>query len=204
MAWLLAQERDGQSGDAASVATELGSNETGRHHSSNHSARSHRADVRGTTKCVAVEQTPEQKIEVPDHLGKTHRLLSGQLTEWRSASVDEYGAIRSGSLRQRNIRVSKQHLSRALRIMNTLFVALEARDHQVGIQDGYKKTLGVRINGQPVECGLKEKFQRINRPEDKSRRPDPWVYHRYEYIPTGTLILKITESGGRRAPENLE
>lgn len=148
-----------------------------------------------TTQRITAEQAPEQKIEVPDRLGKKHRLLTGQLTEWRSASVDEYGAIRSGSLRQLNIRVSTQHLSRALRIMNTLFVALEARGHQVGIQDGYKKTLGVRINGQPVEFGLEEKFQRIERSADKSRRPDPWGYRRYEYVPTGTLILKITEWG---------
>jgi hypothetical protein len=148
-----------------------------------------------TTQRITAEQAPEQKIEVPDRLGKTHRLLSGQLTEWRSASVDEYGAIRSGSLRQLNIRVSTQHLSRVLRIMNTLFVALEARGHQVGIQDGYKKTLGVRINGQPVEFGLEEKFQRIERPADKNRRSDPWGYRRYAYVPTGTLTLKITEWG---------
>lgn len=148
-----------------------------------------------TSQRITAEQAPEQKIEVPDRLGKTHRLLSGHLTEWRSASVDEYGAIRSGSLRQLNIRVSKQNLARALGIMNTLFVALEARGHQVGIQDGYKKALGVRINGEPVEFGLEEKFQRIDRPEDKNRRPDPWRYRRYEYVSTGTLILKITEWG---------
>lgn len=65
-----------------------------------------------TSQRITAEQDPEQKIEVPDRLGKIHRLLSGHLTEWRSASVDEYGAIRSGSIRQLNIRVSKQNLAR--------------------------------------------------------------------------------------------
>ena len=148
-----------------------------------------------TTQRITAEQAPEQKIEVPDRLGKTHRLLSGQLTEWRSASVDEYGAIRSGSLRQLNIRVSPQHLSRAVRIMNALFFALEVRSHQVGIQDGYKKTLGVRIDRHPIEFGLEEKFQRIERSRDKTNPQDSWRYHRYEYISTGTLMLKITEWG---------
>lgn len=148
-----------------------------------------------TSQRITAEQAPEQKIEVPDRLGKTHRLLSEHLTEWRSAKVDEYGAIWSGDIRRLNIRVSPKSLSRALRIMNTLFAALEARGHQVGIQDGFKKSLGVRINGQPVEFGLEEKFQRIKRPDDKSRRPDPWGYRRYEYVPTGTLILKITQWG---------
>lgn len=148
-----------------------------------------------TTQRIMAEQTPEQKIEVPDRLGKTHRLLSGHLTEWRSASIDEYGAIRSGSLRQLNIRISPQHLSRGLRIMNTLFAALETRGYQVGIQDGFRKAFGVRINGEPVQFGLEEKFQRIERQEKKNQRPDPWGYRRYEYVPTGLLALKITEWG---------
>ena len=144
---------------------------------------------------ITAEQAPAQKIEVSDRLGKTHRLLSEHLTEWRLASVDEYGAIRSGNLRQLNIRVSPQHLSRAVRIMNALFLALEARGHQLGIQDGFKKAFGVRMTGQPVEFGLEEKFQRIERPEDKNRKQNPWGYRRYEYVSTGTLMLKITEWG---------
>lgn len=146
-----------------------------------------------TTQRITAEQAPEQKIEVPDRLGKTHRLLSGQLTEWRSASVDEYGAIRSGSLRQLNIRVSPQQLSRAIRITNALFLALEGRGYQVGIQDGFPKAFGVRMNGEPIVFGLEEKFQRIERSRDKSRPQDSWGYRRYEYVSTGTLMLKITE-----------
>ena len=142
---------------------------------------------------ISAEQSPEQKIRVPDRLVNPHRLLKKHLDEWRSASVDEYGAIRSGSLRDLNIRVSPQHLSRALRIMNMLFLALEGRGHHVGMQDGYKKTLGVRIGGQPIEFGLEEKFQRIVRSEDKTRKQHPWEYRQYEYKPTGTLMLKITE-----------
>lgn len=145
------------------------------------------------TQRITAEQIPEQKIEVPDRLGKPHRLLGGHLTEWRSPKVDKYGAIWSGNIRQLNIRVSPKSLSRALRIMNTLFAALETRGHQIVIRDGFHKTLGVCINGQTVEVGLEEKFQRIERPVNKNRRPDPWKYHQYEYVPTGALILKITE-----------
>ncbi|MBX9657262.1 MAG: hypothetical protein K2X00_01755 [Nitrospiraceae bacterium] len=144
---------------------------------------------------IAVEQVPGQTIEVPERLGKTHRLISGQLTNWRSASVDEYGAIQSGTLRQLNIRVSPQALSRALRIMNTLFCALETLGYPVGNQEGYRKTLGVRINDEPVEFGLEEKFQRIELPQDPKRRSSPWSYprHEYRYVATGILTLKINE-----------
>lgn len=145
------------------------------------------------TQRITAEQNPEQKIEVPDRLGKTHRLFAGHLTEWRAASVDEYGAIRLGNIRQLNIRVSPKSLSRAVRIMNALFLALEAREYHVGIQDGYKKVLGVRINGEPVEFGIEEKFRRTKLPQDRRRQPDPWSYRRYEYVPTGILTLKIDE-----------
>lgn len=144
---------------------------------------------------IAAEQAPEQTIEVPERLGETHRLISGQLTNWRSASVDEYGAIQSGTLRQLNIRVSPQALSRALRIMNTLFLALEGRGYQVGNQEGYRKTLGARINGEPVEFGIEEKFQRIELPQEPKRRSNPWSYprHEYRYVAMGVLTLKINE-----------
>lgn len=148
-----------------------------------------------TTQRITAEQASEQRIEVSERLGKTHRLLSGQVTEWQAAPADEYGAISSRNLRELNIRISRQTLSRALRIMNTLFFALEARGYQVGIQDSYKKTLAVRIDGEPVEFGLEEKFQRIELQEDEKRGHHPWSYqrHRYQYVATGLLTLKINE-----------
>jgi hypothetical protein len=95
------------------------------------------------------------------------------LTEWRSASVDEYGAIRSGS-ETAQYSGGKQTSSRVAN-HEYLFVAFKARSHQVRIQDGHKKSFGVRTNGEPVEFGLEEKFQRIDRPEDKNRRPIPGI-----------------------------
>jgi hypothetical protein len=146
-------------------------------------------------KRIVVEQAEEQKITVPERLGKTHRLLNGHLTEWRTASADEYGAIASHHLRELNIRVSRQSLSRAIRILNSLFLALEHRGYQVAIHDGYKKALAVRINGEPVQFGIEEKFQRIELPQDPKRQSDSWNYprHEYRYEATGVLTLKINE-----------
>lgn len=144
-------------------------------------------------KRIMVEQCPEQKIEVPKRLGKTHRLFTGHLTDWRSASVDEYGAIRQGSLRQLKIRVSPKSLSRAVRIMNTLLLELETRGYPVSVSVGYKKVLCVSINGEPVEFGIEEKFRRTELTQDKLRQDNSWSYRRYKYVPTGILMLKIDE-----------
>lgn len=143
---------------------------------------------------INAEQTAEQKIEVPDRLISPHHLLKIHLEEWRSPKIDDYGAIWSGDIRQL-MRVSPKSLPRALRIMDTLFKALEARGHQVGIQDGYHRTLAVCINGEPIEFGLEERFQRIDHPDQKNSRLESWMRQRYQYIPTGSLFLKIVAWG---------
>jgi hypothetical protein len=122
-------------------------------------------------------------------------LLKVHLGEWRFAKVDDYGAIWSGDIRQLNIRVSPKSLARALRIMDALFKALEARGHQVGIQEGYQRSLGVRIDGEPIEFGLEERFQRIAHPDQNNPRLESWMRKRYQYIPTSSLILKIVAWG---------
>lgn len=148
------------------------------------------------TQRITAEQAPERKIVVPDRLTSPHRLLKEHLTEWRSPKVNDYGAIWSGSIRQLNLRVSPTSLGRALRIMDTLFKALESGGYPVGIQQGYHKTLGVRINGEPITFGLEERFQRMSHPEQKDLTRQWWQRQRYQYSPTGILSLKITEVWG--------
>jgi hypothetical protein len=144
---------------------------------------------------IDTEPTAGQKIEVPDRLTNPHHLLKVHLEEWRSSKVDDYGAIWSGDIRQLNIRVSPKSLNRALRIMDTLFKALEARGHQVGIQEGYQRSLGARIDGEPIEFGLEERFQRIAHPDQNNPRLESWMRKHYQYIPTSSLVLKIVAWG---------
>lgn len=149
---------------------------------------------KATEQRISTEQSSEQKIEVPDRLTTPHRLLKEHLGEWRSGKVDEYGAIWSGNIRQL-MRVSPTNLGRALRIMDTLFKALESRGYPVGVQEGYHKALGVRVNGEPIEFGLEERFQRIDHPDQKNSRLESWRQQRYQYIPTGSLFLRINAWG---------
>jgi hypothetical protein len=145
------------------------------------------------TERIRLEQEPRQRIEVPEQLDKPHRLLRGRLMELRSPKVDNYGAIWSGGLRQLNLRVSPSSLQRALRIVNTLYYALEARGYQLIIQDPDKPSLCVRIDGEPIQFGLEEKFRRVDHPDKDNNRLQPWERQRYQYLATGELSLKITE-----------
>lgn len=142
---------------------------------------------------ITAEEAPERKIVVPDRLTNPHRLLKEHLAEWRSLKVNDYGAIWSGNIRQLNIRVGPTSLDRALRIMDTLFKALESRSYPVEIQQGYHRTLGARINGESITFGLEERFQRMDHPDQKNLKLQWWQRQRYRYAPTGTLSLKIKE-----------
>lgn len=93
------------------------------------------------------------------------------------------------------MRVSPKSLDRAFRIMDTLFKALESRSYQVRIQDGFHKTLGVRISGEWIEFGLEERFTRIDNPDHNNARVEYWMRGRYRYIPTGSLFLRIGRWG---------
>jgi hypothetical protein len=146
-----------------------------------------------TKERIQSELAGEQKIEVPDRLVTPHKLLRGRLTELRSPKVDKYGAIWSGGLRQLNLRVSPESLRRALRIVNTLYYALETRGYQLIIQDPDKFSLCVRIDGEPIQFGLEEKFRRVDHPDKDNNRLQPWERQRYQYLATGELSLKITE-----------
>lgn len=141
--------------------------------------------------------TGEQKIEVPDRLVSPHKLLSGQLTQLRSPKVDRYGAMWSGGLRDLNLRVSPASLQRALRILNTLFHALESRGYQLTLEGGTQSSLCVRIEGEPIQFGLEERFRREAHPDQHNDRLPAWQRQRYAYVPTERLVLKIIQWGAQ-------
>lgn len=93
----------------------------------------------------------------------------------------DYDKISSESL---NVNVSKEQLSRALRLMDTLIKALRLRGHQVNTS---RHNTTVNINGQDVPIGLREKNKRVKRESNSS-------WDSYDYVPVGILIIKVIES----------
>ncbi len=67
----------------------------------------------------------------------------------------DYDKISSESL---NVNVSKEQLSRALRLMDTLIKALRLRGHQINTS---RHNTIININGQDVPIGLREKTKRV-------------------------------------------
>jgi hypothetical protein len=120
----------------------------------------------------------------------THLLVRDAAAELRSGRPDRDGIVRTppGCI---DVRVSKGSVSRALRILQALFRALEPRGYTVAIKDG--KTF-VNVLGESYRVFLKERLRRTVRdltPEEHKRRREGIDVYPYQLVPTGELALHL-------------
>ena len=76
---------------------------------------------------LAKEMEPASRIVVPDHLARPHALIVALRTRMREATPYEDGFLYLEDARDVDVHVSKAQSRRALRLLDTLFKALEAR-----------------------------------------------------------------------------
>jgi hypothetical protein len=116
------------------------------------------------------------RIEVSPNLRGAHQLVSAARYAIENGYIDGCGRMRAAwTVRNRegclDIRVSKQMLPRALRIMDALVKALEARGHDVEFS---KDSSSFQINGERVPFYLWEAAKRSERqPTEKEKRESP-------------------------------
>ena len=147
---------------------------------------------------IAGEREPRNRIRVVHTLRDPHPLIRETKARLERAEPDTFGILRarlnSPSL---DVRVSKSSLHRALRIMDALVKALEARGYRIEVaRNGYVHTW-VRVGAERVKVALVEKTERGDRPltKEEERKPPSEIYHRWMYTPTGRLTFLIDEYG---------
>ncbi len=153
---------------------------------------------------VTAEKDEKNRIRVPDRLSSPHSLVRRTAQTLRQARSDEWGAlIRSRREPCLDIRVSKRGLSRALRIMDALVKAVEARGFRAKISEGDNPYTYVEVLGEKLQFKLEERFKRIDHVLTKEERERQEKYGwssapRWEFAPAGILQLRIDEyTGGR-------
>lgn len=133
---------------------------------------------------IEIENQLKDKLVVPERLLNPDKsiIATQKIQKGEVKYTDrDYDKISGESL---NVNVSKEQLSRALRLMDTLVKALRLRGHQINTS---RHNTTVNINGQDVPIGLREKTKRVKRESNSS-------WDSYDYVPVGILIIKVIES----------
>ena len=146
---------------------------------------------------IAFERDPANAIVVDENARVTHPLVRDAAAELRSRRADREGIVHTpaGCI---DVRISKDSITRALRILLALFRALEVRGYSVAVKEG--KTF-VNVLGEPYRVFLKERLRQTIReltPEEHKRRREGIDVKPYELAPSGELALHIGETYSSR------
>jgi len=140
------------------------------------------------------EKLPVNKIVVSDDLHGAHRLVSYTKKMLRQAKPDSYGRLvlpwnAKVEHSYLDLRISKQALSRSLRIMDALLKGAEVRSYQIEQTDG----LFFNVNGEKIRFYIKEKVKRTERVRTVAEKEQYWGFERWLFTPTGELTFTIDE-----------
>ncbi len=141
---------------------------------------------------VAAEQKPENRIQVADQLRTPHPLIREASAAFPKGGAGRRGITGTGSGSGHagpvlDIRVSPSARSRALRLLDALLKALEARGYSVSAR-------GVTIEGEMVPIRLTEKEDRVphvpTAAELAEKRRAPWArIPTWDSVPNGKLSI---------------
>jgi len=156
-------------------------------------------DNQETDPLVLFEMQPENKVTVPERMSTKHPLIKMAEASLKDKFIDQHGREFSKELASLNIHVSKGLMTRALRIMNTLFLGLEKRKMKVFVKDKWKPSLMLSILDEELEIRIEEHSTRVEHQKTKEeiRRamqcPSIYDHITYDYVPSGKLHFSIVE-----------
>jgi len=142
--------------------------------------------------------TNELPITVPERLSSPHPLVKYTMDALKSQTPDETGILRLRTGGCLKVRVGRQSVGRAMRLMNALIKALEARSSTVSVMD-HDRThqTCVKILDETIEVELREGLNRREKQfttaELREREKSSWLRDRkeYEFYPSGNFVFTI-------------
>jgi hypothetical protein len=136
---------------------------------------------------VAAEHPPQ--VPIPQEIShalalKTEKLLASGKEDDKKLLVPKTGAAQ-------HLVVSRQQFSRALRIMNALFLALEQRGYLVSWPKKEGEQLTVNVEGEAVAVSMQEVLDSQPHVLTPAEQKHPWMAPKWDYKLTGRLRLSI-------------
>lgn len=138
------------------------------------------------------------QVVVSERLTSPHPLVRWTMDALKSEVADQTGILRARIDGCHNVSVGRQSVGRAMRLMNTLIMALESQGSTVTVvkQDRMRQTC-VKILDETLEIELKEvltrKEKQFTAAQLRERERSYWLRDRkeYEFCPSGNFVLGI-------------
>lgn len=151
-------------------------------------------DSEAVTEQIKMED--QQKIVVTEVLEKPHPLTKLVRQNLRPPRDDRYGALICRGQNVPDVRVSPTTMDRALRVLDALFKAINARrfEFKAGANEHY--CMGIVVHGELISFSLDERLRqephRLTDKEKQTKERGGYIYPpTYDYIPSGELTIKI-------------
>ena len=143
----------------------------------------------------AFEQQPENRVLVPNELGKPHRAVRRTLAVLRRQRRGTHPLVTTGGVDTFRVSVAPASLNRLERILQTLVVAFGARGYELVTGELGRSRLMIRVDGETLELEFKERTKRVlhtvtEREEVRRELNSGWEPARYDVVPTGALAIR--------------
>jgi len=144
----------------------------------------------------AFEEDEENRVIVPETLIRPHPITAATRKALQAAKPDDYGMLKCAAPELFYLRLGPNSVNRALRILDALLKAFDARSFKVVCGVHERERTRVVVNGEDITFSIEETAQRQAHrltEEEKKRQKEGTLYyvHTYDYIPGGTLTLKL-------------
>jgi len=144
-------------------------------------------------KMIELEELPENRVMVPEQVGKYHKFVRQTNAAFGDAYVDRGLSFPRWSAEGAtlSIRVAQANIPRALLLMDTLIKAFESRGHKVIADESDRRQEAMFvILGEKFSFRLRETTKMIEL-TDAERKADHFFLNRVKYEPTGLLELRL-------------
>ena len=147
---------------------------------------------------IESEMHPENQIMVPDVLVDPLPVVEKTAKSLRAAGADDHGMVRPRAKRCLDIRVGKESIERAARIMDALLKALDLRGIKLMHHEKEEGGTQLMVDGETLGFYLEEKARRekYQPTAAEQKKLDEGSYYRYrlpddKFFPSGDLSLKL-------------
>jgi len=147
---------------------------------------------------IEYEKQVENLVVVSEELIDPHPLVERTAKSLCGAGANDYGIVRPRAKRCLDVRIGKESIDRASRIMDALIKALDDRDIELVFDDEDRQSARMVVDGEILGLSLEEKTRRERyQPtlaEQKELEKNPYYRYRLpddKFFPSGNLSLKL-------------